>query len=188
MSRVLSLKLLGPFQIEEPSGLEFATRKIEALVAFLALPAGRLHHRSELTELLWGSRDEAHARHSLSQALSSLRKTLARAGIDALVAEGDRVGFDPAAVTTDVAGLNAMLGDGSPDALAALAELWRGDLLAGLDIREEAFEDWLSRQRDRRPRRRSRGFPAPPRAAVARGSRDGGHRDGAQDPAVRSDP
>src|SRR6185312_11185880 len=147
MSRVLSLKLLGPFQIEAPSGLEFTTRKIEALVAFLALPAGRLHPRSELTELLWGSRDEAHARHSLSQALSSLRKALAAAGIDALVAEGDRVGFDAAAVTTDVAALNAMLADGSPAALAALAELWRGDLLAGLDIREEAFEDWLSRQR-----------------------------------------
>lgn len=147
MSRVLSLKLLGPFQIEAPSGVEFTTRKIEALAAFLALPAGRLHPRSALTELLWGSRDEAHARHSLSQALSSLRKALAAAGIDALVAEGDRVGFDAAAVTTDVAALNAMLADGSPAALAGLAELWRGDLLAGLDIREEAFEDWLSRQR-----------------------------------------
>jgi len=147
MSRILSLKLLGPFQIEEPSGLEFATRKIEALVAFLALPAGRLRHRGELAELLWGSRDEAHARHSLSQALSSLRKTLTGAGIDALVAEGDRVGFDSAAVTTDVAGLNAILKDDSPLALAVLPELWRGDLLTGLDIREEAFEDWLGRQR-----------------------------------------
>jgi DNA-binding SARP family transcriptional activator len=147
MSRVLSLKLLGPFQIEEPPGLEFATRKIEALVAFLALPAGRLRHRGELAELLWGSRDEAHARHSLSQALSSLRKSLARAEINALVAEGDRVGFDPAAVMTDVARLNAILGDKSPHALPVLSELWRGDLLAGLDIREEAFEDWLGRQR-----------------------------------------
>ena len=52
MSRILSLKLLGPFQIEEPSGLELATRKVEALVAFLALPAGRLRHRGELAELL----------------------------------------------------------------------------------------------------------------------------------------
>ena len=147
MSRVLSLKLLGPFQIEDPPGLELGTRKIEALVAFLALPAGRLRHRSELTQLLWGSRDEAHARHSLSQALSSLRKTLARAEINALVVEGDRVGFDPAAVMTDVARLNALLEDDSPDALAALSELWRGDLLTGLDIREEAFEDWLRRQR-----------------------------------------
>jgi DNA-binding SARP family transcriptional activator len=147
MSPVLSLKLLGPFRIEEPPSLELGTRKIEALVAFLALPAGRLRHRGELTQLLWGSRDEAHARHSLSQALSSLRKTLARAEINALVVEGDRVGFDPAAVMTDVARLNAILEDDSPHALAALSELWRGDLLTGLDIREEAFEDWLRRQR-----------------------------------------
>ena len=147
MACQLSLKLLGPFQIEEPSGLAFATRKIEALVAFLALPAGQLRHRGELAELLWGSRDEAHARHSLRQALSSLRKALAHAEIDALVTDGDRVGFDPAMVTTDVARLNAVLEDGSPPALALLSELWRGDLLTGLDIREEAFEDWLRRQR-----------------------------------------
>jgi DNA-binding SARP family transcriptional activator len=147
MSRVLSLKLLGSFEVEAPSDLVFATRKIEALVAVLALPAGTLRHRSELAELLWGSRDEAHGRHSLSQALSSLRKSLARTGIDAFIAEGDRVGFDAAAVTTDVAQVTAILGDESPDALSALPELWRGDLLAGVDIREEAFEDWLSRQR-----------------------------------------
>jgi DNA-binding SARP family transcriptional activator/TolB-like protein len=147
MSRVLSLKLLGPFQIEEPRGLELATRKLEALVAFLALPAGRLRHRGELAELLWGSRDEAHARHSLSQALSALRKSLARAEINALILEGDRVGFDPGAVVTDVAHLTAILADKSSRALPVLSELWRGDLLAGLDIREEAFEDWLGRQR-----------------------------------------
>jgi DNA-binding SARP family transcriptional activator len=147
MARLLSLKLLGPFQIEEPPGLQLATRKIEALAAFLALPAGRLHHRAELAELLWGSRDEAHARHSLSQALSSLRKALAGAGFDALVTEGDKVGFDPVAVATDVARLNAVLEDGSPHALLLLSELWRGDLLTGMDIREEAFESWLRRHR-----------------------------------------
>jgi DNA-binding SARP family transcriptional activator len=48
---------------------------------------------------------------------------------------------------TDVARLNAILEDDSPHALSVLSELWRGDLLIGLDIREEAFEDWLSRQR-----------------------------------------
>jgi DNA-binding SARP family transcriptional activator len=147
MAGKLSLKLLGPFQVEEPLGRKLLTRKVEALVAFLALPAGRLHCRGGLAELLWGSRDETHARHSLRQALSSLRKTLAGAGIDALVADGDRVGFDPAAVETDVARLNALLADGSPEALARLPGLWSGELLTGLDVREEAFEDWLRRQR-----------------------------------------
>ncbi len=147
MSRVLSLKLLGPFQIEGPAGLKLPTRKAEALVAFLALPAGVLHHRGELAELLWGSRDEAHARHSLRQALSCLRRQLAQAGVNALVADGDRIGFDPVAVKTDMAQLRAILEDGSPQALSKLAELWRGELLVGLDIREETFEDWLRRQR-----------------------------------------
>jgi len=158
MSRILSLKLLGPFQIEEPPGLELPIRKIEALVAFLAVSAGRLCCRGELAQLLWGSRDETHARHSLRQALSSLRKTLAHAEINALVAEGDRVGFDPVAVRTDVARLGAIPEDGSPHALSSLAELWRGDLLAGMDIREEAFEDWLRDQRMRVRERALEGF------------------------------
>ena len=158
MSRKLSLRLLGPFHIEEPRGLELPTRKIEALVAFLAVSAGRLCGRGELAELLWGNRDETHARHSLRQALSSLRKTFADAGIDALVVEGDRVGIDPAAVETDVARLGAILEDGSPHALAGLAALWRGDLLGGLNIREEAFEDWLRDQRIRVRERALEGF------------------------------
>ncbi len=149
MSRMLSLKLLGPFQVEGPPGLKLPTRKVEALAAFLALPAGRLHHRSELAELLWGSRDETHARHSLRQALSCLRQALAHAEISAVVADGDTVGFDPAAVRTDMAQLSAILEDGSPHSLSGLSELWRGDLLAGMDIREEAFEDWLRSQRIR---------------------------------------
>lgn len=147
MSRVLSMKLLGPFQIDEPKGLKLLTRKVEALTAYLALSPGRLRHRGELAELLWGSRDESLARHSLRQALSAIRQSLTRAGIDALVSEGDRVGFDPNAIATDVAQLDAALRDGSPRALSVLSDLWRGDLLTGMDIREESFEEWLTRER-----------------------------------------
>lgn len=147
MSRVLSFKLLGPFQVDRPQGVKLLTRKVEALAAFLALSPGRLRHRGELAELLWGSRDEALARHSLRQALSSIRRSLTKAGIDALVTEGDRVGFRPNAVTTDVAELDAALREGTPLSLSTLSDLWRGDLLAGIDIREETFEEWLLRER-----------------------------------------
>ena len=147
MSRVLSFKLLGPFQVDRPQGLKLLTRKVEALAAFLALSPGRLRHRGELAELLWGSRDEALARHSLRQALSAIRRSLTKAGIDALVTDGDRVGFRPNAVTTDVAQLDAALREGSPQSLSSLSDLWRGDLLAGMDIREETFEEWLLRER-----------------------------------------
>lgn len=147
MSRVLSFKLLGPFQVERPQGLKLLTRKVEALAAYLALSPGRLRHRGELAELLWGSRDEELARHSLRQALSSIRRSLTKADIDALVTEGDRVGFRSDAVTTDVAQLDTALRDGSPLSLSTLSDLWRGDLLAGMDIREETFEEWLLRER-----------------------------------------
>ena len=77
MCQRLTLKLMGGFQVREPAETAMPTRKVEALLAYLALPPGRRRDRAELTALLWGSRDERHARHSLNQALSSLRKAFA---------------------------------------------------------------------------------------------------------------
>jgi len=158
MPRILTLKLLGPFRVERPPGLKLITRKVEALVAVLALPAGRLRHRGELAELLWGSRDEGRARHSLRQALSCLRRSLGDAGIEALVEDRDSVGFDPLLVETDAARLTSIIEDGPPEALTELHELWRGEPMAGLDLREEAFEEWLRDQRVRLRERALEGF------------------------------
>jgi tetratricopeptide (TPR) repeat protein len=52
----LELTLLGGFQARlVPGGaITLPTRKAQALLAYLALPAGRLHPRDSLAALLWG--------------------------------------------------------------------------------------------------------------------------------------
>ena len=53
---------------------EFARKKAEALLAFLALHPGQMHARDKLAALLWGDVSDERARHSLRQVLLTLRQ------------------------------------------------------------------------------------------------------------------
>src|SRR5262249_10635839 len=59
----LHLELLGGFsaRLEDGQPCTLPTRKARALLAYLALPAGRFHSRDKLTALLWGETPEAQA-------------------------------------------------------------------------------------------------------------------------------
>lgn len=149
MTRKLSLRLFGRFEVLEPSGLTLPTRKAEGLLAYLALPAGQVRARGELTDLLWGSRDERHARHSLNQALSSLRKKLTPLFPDLILADSSGLSLARELVTSDVGRLESLLVEGTMVALSEAAELWQGDLLSGMELREEAFEAWRAGERRR---------------------------------------
>jgi predicted ATPase len=79
-SRMPTLRLhcFGTFRAEldgEPIA-NFDTDKTRALLAYLAVEAGRAQHRERLAGLLWSDQPEKHALHSLRQALSHLRKLL----------------------------------------------------------------------------------------------------------------
>ena len=143
----LHLTLLGGVQARLESGAAVAlpTRKAQALLAYLALPPGRAHPRDKLAALLWGDTADEQARASLRQALFALRKALP-AG--ALVSEGESLALDTAAVEVDVGTFERRVGEGTPEALAA-AELYQGDLLAGLAVTEAPFEEWLLGERER---------------------------------------
>lgn len=86
----LHLRLLGSFDARIASGAPLAlpAGKVEALLAYLALPAGRALRRDAVTALVWAETEPSQARHSLRQALSSLRKALAAAG-QPLVVSGE---------------------------------------------------------------------------------------------------
>jgi len=74
----LQVNILGGFQARLSSGntLDIAARKTRALLAFLALPAGREHSRDKLMSLLWSDRSNEQARNSLRQALTELGRAL----------------------------------------------------------------------------------------------------------------
>src|SRR3954454_9882158 len=74
----LSLCLLGGFRAErngEPIAT-FESNKVRALLAYLAVEAGRPHQRSALAGLLWPDHPEELARTNLRHVLRQLRQTL----------------------------------------------------------------------------------------------------------------
>src|SRR5690606_7463258 len=77
MSR-LSLSLLGTFQASagERPITNFATDKVRALLAYLAVEADRPHRRDTLAALLWPEWDDSGARGNLRLALHRLREAL----------------------------------------------------------------------------------------------------------------
>src|SRR5262249_39648468 len=59
----LRLSLLGPFRLEADSEIALPSRKAQALLAYLALPAGRRPRRDKLASLPWADRGHPAARH-----------------------------------------------------------------------------------------------------------------------------
>ena len=73
---VLTVTLFGPGELAlDGEMLRVHSAKTLALLAFLALEADRPHTRARLAALVWGDAAEQAARHSLRQALYSLRRT-----------------------------------------------------------------------------------------------------------------
>src|SRR5262249_9598232 len=67
----------------------------------------------------------------------------------ALVLEGDTVALAIEAATVDVAEFERTAARGDLAGLSSAADLYRGDLLAGLPNLESAFEEWLLPERER---------------------------------------
>ena len=70
----LRARLFGGFELSDSDGaeLKLSTRKARVLLAFLIVEADRWHTPDRLAGLLWSDRQQAQARHSLTQALSTI--------------------------------------------------------------------------------------------------------------------
>ncbi|WP_353475692.1 AAA family ATPase (plasmid) [Salipiger sp. H15] len=138
------LRLLGGCELRVADGslLRLSSRKSFALLAILAERADRAVPREEIATLLWGDRTEDQARASLRQELSVLRRTLSRVGLEVIEASKEAVLLDTRELFLDVQRVETLCATATPEAAAEVAELYRGEFLAGLDIRSEAFEEW----------------------------------------------
>lgn len=146
----LSLTLLGGFQArvgDRP--LSIPTRKSSALLAYLAVRPNDFHLRDKLASLLWGASDREEARHSLRQTLSVLRRTLSAAHASVLKINRSGVMFDARFANVDVLRFEQHVSRDGARSLREAAALYRGELLDGLDISEEPFEEWLRIERAR---------------------------------------
>ena len=144
------------------------------MLAFLAMPAGQPRSRDMLCGLLWGDRAEKQARDSLKQALCRLRSCFGSAVPLPILADRVSLTLDDAPITTDVREFESLIGEGTLDAVAAAATLYRGDLLEGLDVRDAPFEEWLLIERQRlRSRLLDRAEPLLERYAASKLSQTG---------------
>lgn len=147
----LIVRLLGPFRAAGRGGAALQIpKKAQALLCYLIANPGRVVPRDEAATLLWSNTDTAQARQSLRQCLSALRQALPREASahlksdkQALHLSGGHL-FDIDLVTFEHASRSS-----DADELARADALYQGDLLLGLNLEHEPFEDWLTLERQR---------------------------------------
>ncbi|MCU9838687.1 hypothetical protein OEZ49_12985 [Ruegeria sp. WL0004] len=131
-----------------PNGVPVAItgRKIQGLLSILAFSPGLTASRDRLVGLLWSDRDDDHSRNSLRQALVALRKRLGDAALDILETERDDVRLVQDRISCDVSEMKSLADAGEWSRAAAL---YRGPLLDGINVRDAAFEEWASFERQK---------------------------------------
>ena len=155
----LTVCLLGPFQatLDGQPIASFESDKVRALLAYLAVEAGRAHPREKLAGLLWPERPEPAARSNLAHALAVLRQAIGDrdATPPALHVERERIQFDRQSdAWVDVHAFNHLLVEGQIQSQALLrleeaAALVRGPFLDGLSLGDApAYEEWILLQRE----------------------------------------
>ena len=148
---LLSITLFGDFEARLGPGppLKLRTRKSQALLAYLALPAGRSSSRDKLATLLWGDQPPPQARARLRETVFALRKAVSHAGRGWIEIAGDSLALSSDAVYVDVSEFERLLDEGTPKALEQAMTLYRGDFLHGFTGQAADFEDWLRAERER---------------------------------------
>src|SRR5207248_1733878 len=118
-----------------------------ALLVYLARSPKRARARDHLIGLLWGDEAEKDARHSLNQAVSTLR---AYAG-ESIETDRTHVRLADGAVSLDVEQLDAC---GAAGDYEAAARLIAGVFLEGFSISgASGFDDWMASERTHWQRR-----------------------------------
>lgn len=148
---VLQIKLLGQFELCQADDelIDLPSRKARALLAYLVLADGVPQPREKLANLLWERSAEEQARLSLRQTLSLLRRQLKHGTTEPLIADRLSVALDTTAVSSDVAQFRLLAEQDEPEHWEQAATLYRGDLLEGLLLPGEAFNDWLRFEQQR---------------------------------------
>jgi TolB-like protein/DNA-binding SARP family transcriptional activator len=148
---MLSIRLLGGFELALTAGStpDRLGPKPQCLLAFLAMSRGAAVPRGRLAGLLWGERDEERARHSLSQALTTVRAVFGPADAAVLWSCSDGVGLATDGLELDVDAFESAARSQQQAILQEACNLYRGEFLAGVESREPGFEEWMLSERYR---------------------------------------
>ncbi|MCA9968959.1 MAG: tetratricopeptide repeat protein [Anaerolineales bacterium] len=161
--RDLKLTFMGTMEVAagDETALHFRTDKIRGLLVYLALESDRPHQRRSLAALFWPDMPEETALKNLRQSLYRLQQTLETAvptlGSTVFTINRQAVQCHAAALTADVLTFQRLLAESAAHAhrhlhlclpclerLAAAADLYQGELLAGFSLPDAVpFEEWL---------------------------------------------
>ncbi len=137
--------MLGGWSLTGSTDLPLPTRKDRQLLAYLAAQNGRPQSREKLASLLWADRAEEQARDSLRQSLAALRRAFRTVGLDPVISDRTTVCLDLSLISVDMVTFAAGCTTSVPS--AALAGLYRGPFLDGLDTSTPDFEQWVTQER-----------------------------------------
>ncbi|MEZ4725934.1 MAG: BTAD domain-containing putative transcriptional regulator [Caldilineaceae bacterium] len=144
----LRLTLLGQSAIAKNSVpvTGFKSSKAAALLCYLAV-TGQTVARTTLVSLLWSELGEANALMNLRHVLGNLRELVG----DHLVVTRQSVAFQrESPYWLDVEQFERGLKSNNPTAIRTALDLYQGDFLAGLEMRQAPlFEEWRSVERTR---------------------------------------
>lgn len=141
----LTLQLLGGIsaRLETIGRVRLPGKKSAALLAYLASDPGSRRSREELSALLWGNSDSAHAFGSLRQTLKLLRRCIHQGNRQVIRSDGDCIFIDPDTVDTDTLALDRLYCATTSKGLEQAAAIYQGEFLAGFTLDEQPFEEWL---------------------------------------------
>jgi len=141
---MLYLKLFGGFLLGDSRGqsIVIESAKSRALLAYLALNAGRQHDRSQLASLLWGEQSESRARHSLTQALSILSHAL-RDSCSGLKRQRNQVCLEDGCIDVDVNRLLQIDENAPPQEILEAMKLFETSPLEEFSFGEPGFDEWV---------------------------------------------
>jgi adenylate cyclase len=151
MAGSIGIALFGGMLVQHGANevIPISGNKVRALLGYLAASLGSPCPRSKVAAMLWGDRGERQARDSLKQAVWHLRRALSPTGRTPVLADRQSITLDAACVTVDAIEFEKLLSEGTPEAADRAIELYRGELLEGIEVPDAAFEEWLLMERQR---------------------------------------
>lgn len=145
----LQIRMLGaPALMFEGRSLRVVNRKLLCMLGYLALDEGRSDSRERLVGLLWSESDEKHARGSLRQVVTALRRITGELGFEGFETDRSHVTLDPARFRADVTDVLDQLGPDRIHPLLLATEDLPQTLMAGCEDVDPAFAGWLLVRRE----------------------------------------
>ena len=169
------IRLLGPIQIERngaPIG-RLESRKALALLCYLCCQ-NKAVSRTQLTELFWADKGETRGRGNLSRVLHSIGQEMP----DVFLADRHSIWLNAdTQLWVDVLNFERLMAERKPHLAAAATELYRGEFLEDLGLKEcPEFDGWLTSQREQWQQRAAQSFQSLITHHIERGEYDQGLR------------